>query len=92
MSEADKILGGAETCGNCRFGKRVDVMSVECHGLPPTPAVVATGQNLAGQPATQIALLFAVQPADTPRCALYQRGAGLALIGKSGDQTVIKPS
>jgi hypothetical protein len=60
-----------ETCGNCRWGRRVDQMlgpqaQVECYGVPPT--AIPIGQTANG---LQIMTTRPVLEAQTPRCGLW---------------------
>lgn len=54
------------SCGNCKFGVRIELGVVECHGLPPTPVVMGQGP---GGIAT--GLLRARLPGNEPGCALW---------------------
>lgn len=60
------------TCGSCKFGKRVDITQVECHGVPPTPVVAGQQRGPLGQVSMAIQLLRPVMPAMDDGCALYQ--------------------
>lgn len=33
-------MGGARTCGECRFYRRIGGNTGECRGLPPTPVFI----------------------------------------------------
>lgn len=70
-SSVASSLGVAETCGNCKWGRKTDQMlgpdaPIECNGVPPTPYPV--GQGAGG---VQFMLMRPVQAAKTPRCALW---------------------
>lgn len=58
-----------DTCGNCKFGQTVvdDFKIVECHGAPPTPAIMGMG---AQGPA--VGLLRARLPRVEKACALWK--------------------
>lgn len=60
------------TCGDCRFGKTINIGLTECWGLPPTPVVIGVGRNLAGQGEAQIELLRPRLAATTAGCALHE--------------------
>jgi hypothetical protein len=61
------------TCGNCRYGAIIpeQLGVVECNGVPPTPVMVAVGQNLAGQQQMSIQLFRARLDMRQASCALW---------------------
>jgi hypothetical protein len=59
------------TCGNCRFGARVEINVVECRGVPPTP-VAMLGQDAVGRPTMAVQLLRPRLPSSMEGCALHR--------------------
>jgi hypothetical protein len=60
-----------EKCGNCKFGKRVDISAVECNGIPPTPVGMMAADAM-GRPTMAVQLLRPRLPSNTPACALWK--------------------
>lgn len=70
-----------EVCGTCRWGRRVDPDTVECHnGCSVTCLPVATGKNIVGQDVMDIRFFFPRYPAKEPRCAVYAFGEQIQFI------------
>lgn len=69
----------APTCGNCRFGQKAAVNVIRCHGLPPTPSVLAVTPDPLGRPQMQVEMLRPQLAANEPGCALHQPHRALDL-------------
>lgn len=37
-----------ERCGTCKFAKRIDLQTLECFGVPPTPVMIGGKPGLGG--------------------------------------------
>ena len=61
-----------KNCGNCGYSKRMNDQSVECHGNPPTPAIVGVQPGQFGGVQMQIEMLRPRMPGTTQPCHLYQ--------------------
>lgn len=61
----------AETCGNCRYAKPIQLGTIECWGLPGTPVVLGGKPNIAGQVEIQIEIMRPRCPTAQARCALW---------------------
>jgi hypothetical protein len=59
------------TCGNCKFAKRLDIQVVECHGVPPTPVVIAGSPGPLGKININVELMRARMSINEPACALW---------------------
>lgn len=56
---AIQTIEASESCGSCRFGHRVDLNVIECHGTPPVPVMVPAPPDALGRPQVGIQLLRA---------------------------------
>lgn len=61
-------------CGNCEFAQTVkeDLKVVECHGAPPTPAIMGMGPQ-----GPAVGLLRPRLPRSEAACALHRRKAAI---------------
>lgn len=65
------LLQPDPVCGNCAYGPRINVGTIECWGAPPVPVI--TGVSPAGP---MVSVLRPNMPASTPPCALWKRHVG----------------
>jgi len=64
------IIAEPARCGNCHFAQTIkeDLSACECHGAPPTPAIMGMGP---GGPV--VGLLRPRLPRAEPACALWKQ-------------------
>lgn len=64
-----------KTCGSCEFGVTIkeDLKITECHGAPPTPAIMGMGPS-----GPAVGLLRARLPRTEKGCALWAQKQNVA--------------
>jgi hypothetical protein len=71
-------------CGTCRFAHNPDPKKLyECHGNPPTPMLLGSGQDQLGRAVLQMEVFSPRVKDDRPACRLYEKRLDFPTDGRS---------
>ena len=71
-------------CGTCQYAQKPDTKGFcDCHGNPPSPLILGSGQDALGRPTFQIEAMVPKVQAIRPACHLYAAKQDFATNGNS---------